>query len=372
MTTKVATILGTRPEIIRLSCLLRELESTFESYVINTNQNFESNLNDVFFNELRLSPPKYNLNNKPGPFYNSLSQIFKQVGDVLVDDRPDLVVVLGDTNSALSSLIAKRMGITVYHLEAGNRSFDENVPEEINRRVIDHLSDFNLCYTERSVSNLIAEGFEARRISVTGSPLLEVFNYYRQEIEQSKVLKNLKLSEGEYFLFTFHRQENVDNPRRLQKILASLQDVSSFFGLPVIVSTHPRTKTKLPSAEVDVNGGVVFLDAMGYFDFMHLQLNAKCVISDSGSISEEASLLNFKAVTLRDSMERPEALDVGSIVMSGLNPSDVIASISYNLSSDLVGLPRDYPEPRFSERVTKFILSTHHLNAKWHGLNSVT
>jgi UDP-N-acetylglucosamine 2-epimerase len=369
MKTKAAIILGTRPEIIRLSRLIPELEKVFDSYIINTNQNFESNLNSIFFDELGLPTPKYSLKSSPGPLHLNLANMLSQVGEVLVNDRPELVVVLGDTNSALTSILAKRMGVTVYHIEAGNRSFDENVPEEINRRIIDHLSDFNLCYSERSAKNLAYEGLEARRVSVVGSPLLEVFNHYRQHIQDSQALSNLSLTRGEYLLFTFHRQENVDNFARLQIIMSTLYEVSSYFGLPVVVSTHPRTKTKLSQAQFKSSESVKFLDAMGYFDFMSLQLNAKCVVSDSGSISEEASLLNFKAVTLRDSMERPEALDAGSLIMSGLESNHVIASIEYAVSSELIGIPQDYLESNFSERVTKFILSTHHLNAKWHGIN---
>jgi UDP-N-acetylglucosamine 2-epimerase (non-hydrolysing) len=288
-----------------------------------------------------------------------LGELFPKIEQEFLANRPDAILILGDTNSSLVSIQARRMGIPVYHLEAGNRSFDINVPEEINRRVVDHCSDFNLCYTEHARRNLIAEGLHPRMISVIGSPMQEVISNFVDQIDASKVLQDNELEVSEYFIVSLHRQENVDDPVRLKMLIDSLEAIADKYQMPILVSTHPRTKAKLKSANLSQHKFISFYEPFGFIDYLCLQKNAKAVISDSGSVSEEASILGFPAITTRNSIERPEAIEAGVLILTGL---DVI-SILNGLESILNGkpamrIPSEYTIPDSAQRVSRFIQST--------------
>jgi UDP-N-acetylglucosamine 2-epimerase len=289
---------------------------------------------------------------------------------VLLEERPDAVVVLGDTNSCLALLMAKRMRIPTYHLEAGNRCFDENVPEETNRRLVDHVSDFNLAYTEHARRNLLAEGLHPRRVMVTGSPMREVLGHYRDRIDASDAVSRLGLQPHEYFLVSAHRVENVDSPARLRLLLECLRSVLDTFGLPVVVSTHPRTRQRHEALGEDVAGDIRWLEPFGFHDYNRLQLDAACVLSDSGTIAEESAILGFPAVTLRDSIERPEALDAGTIMMTGLDADDVRRAVAVAVADGAVttSLPAGYEVTDTSNRVVRFILSTAGRHHDWAGI----
>lgn len=372
MKLKVTTILGTRPEIIRLSCLIEKMDSVFDQRVVHTGQNFDRHLSSVFFNELGIRTPNLFLQTRVQTFGSFLASMLEGIEAELTENRPDAVVILGDTNSALSAIVAKRMGIPIYHLEAGNRSFDPNVPEEVNRKVVDHLADFNLAYTKLAKENLIREGLHPRYLTIIGSPLKEVFDRNLQRINESKVLEKLSLRKNEYFLVSAHRQENIDSPSRLRMLIDSLDAVAERYRLPIILSTHPRLQSKLEQ----MNGTVVNSllqphSPFGFIDYSSLQMNARLVISDSGSISEEAAILGFNAITIRDSMERPEALEKGSILMSGLKATGVLESISIAENLGVPGeIPDEYLVSDTSRRVISFISSTIRQHTFWSGLRT--
>jgi UDP-N-acetylglucosamine 2-epimerase (non-hydrolysing) len=372
----IVTIVGTRPEIIRLSRVIARLDQTFNHIFVHTGQNTDPNLNEIFFNELEVRAPDYFLDVDTSSLGAVLGDTLRKIETVFIKHKPNGVVILGDTNSAISAILAKRMQIPVYHMEAGNRSFDENVPEETNRKLVDHASDFNLPYTEHARRNLLNEGIHPRRLMMTGSPMREVIGFYRDKIEASKILDELKLIKNEYFLVSAHRQENVDSPERLSQLLESLEAIHNMWNFPVLVSTHPRTRKQLEAlpgfSEIP---GVIFHEPFGFLAYNKLQLNAKCVISDSGTISEESTLLDFPAVTIRDSMERPEALDSGGIVMTGLKADEVINGINEVCDSFADGprtLPQGYEVTDVSRRVVRFILSTVGRHHEWAGLRSVS
>jgi len=296
------------------------------------------------------------------------------LGDVLVgteqairDHAPDVLLVLGDTNSCLAAVMAKRMRVPVYHMEAGNRCFDENVPEETNRRLVDHVADYNLVYTEHARRNLLAEGLQSRRIIKTGSPMKEVLDAHRAAIEASDVLVRLGLEPDSYFLVSAHREENVDSTERLDALLDCLQKVSETYGKPILVSTHPRTRKRLDSLGRTLDG-ITFHPPLGFLDYNKLQLNAACVLSDSGTIAEESSLLGFPAITLRDAIERPEALDTGAITMTGLDPENVIEAVHLAMRREPIVIPDDYQIANCSQRVVDFIVSTVRRHKQWSGL----
>ena len=368
---RITVIVGTRPELIRLSFILKRFDEVFDVRLIHTGQNFDATLSQVFIDELQIRKPDvfFNLNSETlGRF---LGQLFFEVEKELQEFPPDALVLLGDTNSALSGIIAKRRGIPIYHLEAGNRSFDPNVPEEINRKIIDHFSDFNLAYTSAARSNLLAEGLHPRNSIVIGSPLYEVLAGSAKQIENSNVMNVLNIQKGNYFLVSAHRQENIDNPIRLKSLAESLNAVAITFGLPVICSMHPRMKSKIAELNLDFNSLVEFHPPFGFFDYNKLQVNSRLVLSDSGSISEESAILGFRAITIRDSMERPEALESASIVLAGIEPEGIIRAISITESN--VGKP--YPPDEYlientTERVVKFIASTLQQHSFWSGLRS--
>ena len=369
---KVMTIVGTRPEIIRLARVIVRLEATpgIEHVLVHTGQNYDHQLNQVFFDDLDLRAPDHYLGVDTSSLGAVLGGVLVGTERVLLEERPDAVLVLGDTNSCLATVMAKRMRIPTYHMEAGNRCFDENVPEETNRRLVDHVADFNLAYTEHARRNLLAEGLQPRRILVTGSPMREVLEHFRDRIEASDVLDRLGLSEGGYFLVSAHREENVDSPERLRMLLQCLDRVHEAHGLPVVVSTHPRTRKRLESIDARARGDVRWLEPFGFHDYNHLQLRAACVLSDSGTIAEESSMLGFPAVTLRDSIERPEALDTGSIMMTGLDPDDVERAVRIAVEDGAVtsSLPAGYEVRDTSNRVVRFIASTASRHHHWAGI----
>lgn len=365
---KVMTIVGTRPEIIRLSRVIVLLDETVEHVLVHTGQNYDRTLNQVFFEDLGLRDPDHYLGVETSSLGRVLGDVLIKTEEVLLQERPDAVLVLGDTNSCVSAIIAKRMRIPVYHMEAGNRCFDENVPEETNRRLVDHVADFNLCYTEHARRNLLSEGLHPRRILLTGSPMREVLEHSRDAIGASDVVQRLGLTPQGYFLVSAHREENVDAPQRLRALLACLDRVCDEFGLPVVVSTHPRTRKRLDALEQEPRGDVRWLEPFGFHDYNKLQLDAACVLSDSGTISEESSILGFPAVTLRDSIERPEALDAGALVMTGLDADNVVEALGVVMSSEPAPTPAGYDVSDTSRRVLRMIMSTYKRSAAWYGL----
>jgi UDP-N-acetyl-L-fucosamine synthase len=372
---KVMTILGTRPEIIRLAATMARLDKHVDHKIVHTGQNYDYELSEVFFKELGVHKPDYFLNVNTSSLGQVYGNILIAIEPILKQEKPDAVLILGDTNSSIAGIIAKRLKIPLYHMEAGNRCFDFNVPEEINRRIIDHISDFNLVYTEHARRHLISEGIPHRRIYLTGSPMKEVLLSHLEKIRASGALRQLGLKKRKYFLVSAHREENVDNKANLSKIIASLEEIHKEFGFPVIVSTHPRTKKRLETlGKVKVSDGIRFLKPFGFFDYNWLQMNAACVISDSGTICEESAILDFPAITIRNAIERPEALDAGTIVMTGLEPEVVVSAIRMQTSEDnkkmTRRIPADYEIENTSYRVLKLIMGTHKLNAVWNNLQT--
>ncbi|REE03779.1 UDP-N-acetylglucosamine 2-epimerase (non-hydrolysing) [Citricoccus muralis] len=364
---KVMTVVGTRPEIIRLACVIRRLEATTDHILVHTGQNYDYNLNEVFFRDLGLRSPDHVLNVDTSSLGAVLGDVLRGTERVLLEEKPDAMVVLGDTNSCVSAIMGKRLKVPVFHLEAGNRSFDPNVPEEINRHLVDHVSDYNLVYTEHSRRNLLSEGLHPRDVMVMGSPMLEVLTRYRDQIDASDVLDRLGLEQGGYLLASVHREENVDRKDRLEQVLASLQAVAADQGVPFLVSTHPRTRKRIEQYGLETNSNLHLHEPLGFHDYNKLQLAARCVISDSGTISEESSILGFPAVTLRDAIERPEALDTGAIITTGLDPDDVVDAVRITIDQHRVDgrttIPADYQIADSSRRVVNFIRSmatTHH------------
>lgn len=375
---KVMTVVGTRPEIIRLSRVIALLDETVNHILVHTGQNYDYELNEIFFNELELRKPDYFMNADVSSLGATIGDIFKKSEEILRKEKPDAMLVLGDTNSCLSAYMAKRMHIPIYHMEAGNRCFDFNVPEEINRRVIDHISDFNLVYTEHARRHLLSEGLPHRRIYLTGSPLNEVLNYYLPKIETSDILERLSLKSEDYFLVSIHREENVDNPENLKILLNTLNELAILYQKRIIISTHPRTRKRIETlnnehnSPFNIHNSLEFLKPFGFFDYNKLQMNALCVLSDSGTINEESSILNFPAITLRNSMERPEGLDTGSIILTGLNTDTVINSINLVLYEKKKGIKKEYTDDykieNTSIRVVKLITGTAKLSNKWNGI----
>jgi UDP-N-acetylglucosamine 2-epimerase (non-hydrolysing) len=371
--TRVMTVVGTRPEIIRLSRVMDRLDRTVEHVLVHTGQNWDPNLSDVFFTELRLRQPDRFLGVDTASLGRVLGGVLVGIEEVITEYRPDALLVLGDTNSCIAALMSRRMRVPIYHMEAGNRCFDLNVPEETNRRLVDHVADFNLVYTEHARRNLLAEGLHPRRILHTGSPMREVLDHYRADIARSNALDQLELSPGAYFVVSAHREENVDRPDRLHRLLDCLRAVRDEWGLPLLVSTHPRTRKALEALAVDDTAleGIAFHEPFGLFDYVRLQMSARCTLSDSGTISEEAAILGFPAVTLRESIERPEALDAGGIIMTGLDPGGVVEAVRVavdQVASDGVPCPADYRVPDTSRRVVDFILSTVRRHHGWAGI----
>ncbi|MFJ3391466.1 non-hydrolyzing UDP-N-acetylglucosamine 2-epimerase [Leifsonia aquatica] len=359
---KVLTVVGTRPEIIRLAATIHRLERETDHVLVHTGQNYDYELNEVFFEDLGLRRPDHFLSSDTSSLGAVLGSVLSRIEPILLSERPDAMVVLGDTNSCISAVMAKRLQIPVYHMEAGNRSYDENVPEEVNRRLVDHVADYNLVYTEHARRNLLAEGIHPARIQLTGSPMREVLEANREGIDSSDVLERQGLSEGGYFLVSMHREENVDDPDRLAAALAALQALAAAYDLPVLVSTHPRTRNRLEGLGEEAKRGLRFHPPFGFHDYVRLQKSARLVLSDSGTISEESAILGFPAVSLRDAIERPEAIDTGVTITTGVATDAVLDAVSMTLAQFAedgpAASPVEYEISDTSRRVVNFIRST--------------
>jgi UDP-N-acetylglucosamine 2-epimerase (non-hydrolysing) len=359
---KVMTIVGTRPEIIKLSRVIAELERQTRHVLVHTGQNYDYELNGIFFEQLEIRRPDRFLNAAGRTAAATIGNVIARADEVMAKEVPDALLVLGDTNSCLAVIAAKRRRIPVFHMEAGNRSFDERVPEEINRRLVDHASDINLPYTEHARRYLLREGIRPETVIKTGSPMREVLDYYAAKIKASRVLERLKLAPREYFLVSAHREENIDNPVNFAGLLASLDAIVSRFRNRVIISTHPRTRKKLAGiGRRALPRRVEFVKPLGFVDYVKLQMNARCTLSDSGTLTEESSLLAFPAVMIREAHERPEGMDEGTLIMSGLKPARVIAAIEvtldhYRTSERPFRVAPDYESDNVSRKVVRTIL----------------
>ena len=324
---KVMTIVGTRPEIIRLSRVVAKLDQFCDHIFVHTGQNYDYELNGVFFEELGVRKPNVFLEVAGKNAAETIGQVIIAADKLFEEYQPDALVLLGDTNSALSAIAAKRRRIPIFHMEAGNRCFDDRVPEEINRRIVDHISDINMPYSDIARDYLLREGLPPDQIIKTGSPMREILNFYSKNIEESRILEKLKLTSGQYFLVSSHREENVDSVENLTRFIGLLNSISTKYKLPVIVSTHPRTRNRMEKLDIETNSNIQFLKPFGFFDYVKLQLESKCVLSDSGTITEESSILNFPALNLRETQERPEGFEEASVMLVGLNPDRVIQGI---------------------------------------------
>lgn len=361
---KVATVVGTRPEVIRLSRTINRLDAYCDHVLIHTGQNYDFELNQVFFDELEVRRPDYFLNSAKGScsVSSTIGNIISEVDKVLQAECPDALLVLGDTNSSLSAISAKRRKIPIFHMEAGNRCFDQRVPEEINRKIVDHISDINLTYSSIAREYLLREGFPPDQVVKTGSPMLEVLNHYLPQIEVSDVLDRLGLEVNKYYLISAHREENIDNPVNFDNLMAMLNDLAEGDGVPVVVSTHPRTRKRIAEASVGFHPNVSLLRPLGFFDYVWLQMNALAVLSDSGTITEESSILNFPALNLREAHERPEGMEEAAVMMVGVNIDRVRQALTI-LKSQHVSEGRsfklvdDYSADNVSEKVVRLILS---------------
>ena len=361
---KVLTVVGTRPEIIRLSCVLQKLDASpaIEHTLVHTGQNYDYELNGVFFEDLDLRKPDYFLNAAGLNATSTVGQMLLNIDPVLAEVDPDAFLVLGDTNSCLCAIAAKKRHIPIFHMEAGNRCFDQRVPEESNRKIVDHTSDINMTYSDIAREYLLAEGICPDRVIKTGSPMFEVLHTYLPKVEKSKILENLKVERYRYFVVSAHREENIASEKKFLNLVKALNDVAVKYDMPVIVSTHPRTRMAIEKAGVKFDSRIVLVKPMGLSDYIALQINAKAVLSDSGTISEESSILNFPALNLREAHERPEAMEQASVMMVGLNPERIMQALAV-LESQKRGDERglnpvsDYSMPNVSEKVVRIILS---------------
>ncbi|MDB4372287.1 UDP-N-acetylglucosamine 2-epimerase (non-hydrolyzing) [Mariniblastus sp.] len=359
---KIATIVGTRPEIIRLSRVMAALDHHFEHVIIHTGQNYDYELNQVFFDDLEIRKPDYFLEAAAETAAETIGQVISRTDAALAELAPDAVLILGDTNSCLAAISAKRRKIPVFHMEAGNRCFDQRVPEEINRKIVDHIADINMPYSQISRDYLLREGIPPDRVIKTGSPMYEVLNYYLPKILQSDILQRLGLDKNGYFLISTHREENIDSQEQFTKLFQVLNRLAETYNIPVVVSTHPRTRKKIEATDVTVDSRVKFLKPFGFFDYNHLQMNARVVLSDSGTISEESSILNFPAINLRNAHERPEGMEEAVVMMTGLEWPRVENAIGVLETQPrgeqrLFPMVADYEVPNVSEKVVRIILS---------------
>ncbi|HAS8501782.1 TPA: UDP-N-acetylglucosamine 2-epimerase (non-hydrolyzing) [Vibrio vulnificus] len=359
---KVMSVVGTRPEIIRLSRVLAKLDEHCEHILVHTGQNYDFELNEVFFNDLGVRKPDYFLNAAGKNAAETIGQVIIKVDEVLEKVQPEAMLVLGDTNSCISALPAKRRKVPIFHMEAGNRCFDQRVPEETNRRIVDHTSDINLTYSTIARDYLLAEGLPADRVIKTGSPMFEVLNHYMDQIDASDILQRLKLNKGEYFVVSLHREENVDSPKQLAKLAETLNTVAENYDLPLIVSTHPRTRNRIEAQGLEFHKNIQLLKPMGFHDYNHLQKNAKAVLSDSGTINEESSIMNFPALNLREAHERPEGMEETAVMMVGLEVERIMQGLQI-LESQPSGEIRllrrvaDYSMPNVSDKVVRIVHS---------------
>lgn len=359
---KVFTLVGTRPELIKLSCTLKELDCSVEHILVHTGQNFDYELNEVFFEQLGIRKPDYFLNAAGANAAETIANVIVKTDALLEQIQPDAFLVYGDTNSCIGVIAAKKRRIPIFHMEAGNRCFDQRVPEEVNRKIVDHLSDINMVLSEHARRYLIMEGIRPETIIKTGSSMLEVLNEHKEAIEESKVLENENLEKNNYIIVSTHREENIDSPQNFQALLDTLTALQKHFNKTIIVSTHPRTKKKLESTGfVNQNPQIRFMKPFGFFEYIKLQKEAFCVVSDSGTITEESSLLNIPAVTIRQAHERPEGMDEGTVIMSGLNPKNVIQAIEVTRNhfkdKHPFSVVEDYEVQSVSKKVVKIILS---------------
>lgn len=361
MPIKLMTIVGTRPEIIKLSRITALLDKYFNHVLVHTGQNYDYELNEVFFKDLGVKKPDHFLNSAMGSAAQTIAQVIAKSDELMQQEKPDAILVYGDTNSCLAVISAKRLQIPIFHMEAGNRCFDQRVPEEINRKIVDHLSDINMVHCEHARRYLLNEGLRPEQVIKTGSPMKEVLAYYSKDIDSCDVLSRLNLKPRDFFIVSIHREENVDYEDNFKSLLASLNKVAETFKKRVIVSTHPRTRKKLEQLESkEFNPLIEFMKPMGFFDYNKMQKEAYCVISDSGTITEESVLLKFPGITIRQAHERPEGMDVGAVIMSGLNPERVVDSIKIAVSQFEKFPPRDiddYSSDRVSDQVVKVIQS---------------
>ena len=359
---KVATVLGTRPEIIRLSRVIAALEKYTDHVLIHTGQNYDYELNQIFFEDLEIRRPDRFLQAAGKSAAETIGMVITRSSEALADLRPDAVLVLGDTNSCLASLAAKRLRIPIFHMEAGNRCFDERVPEEINRKIVDHISDINLPYSDISRDYLLREGIACDRVIKTGSPMFEVLTYYRQKIDHSDALSRLGLIEDKYFMVSSHREENIDSPRQFGNLVSVLESLASEYQLPVVVSVHPRTQKRIDAEGVKFSGRIRLLKAMGLCDYVHLMMRARATLSDSGTITEESSILNFRALNIRETHERPEGMEEGAVMMTGLNSTRVLEALRVlefqpSGGERALRIVQDYCVPNVSEKVARIIFS---------------
>ena len=362
MKTKVMTIVGTRPEIIKLSRVMAELEMHTEHVLVHTGQKYDYELNEIFFKDLKVKKPDYFLDSIGDTTATTIANIISKSDKLITEVKPDAVLLYGDTNSCLSVISAKKQQVPIFHMEAGNRSFDQRVPEELNRKIVDHLSDINMPLTEQARDYLISEGINQETIIKTGSCMKEILSFYKSEISESKILKQLKLIEKQFFVVSTHREENVDYKDNLLDLIKSLNEVAEKYKLPVIVSTHPRTKNRIDQLDkkIEINPLVKYLKPVGFFDYIKLQQSAFCVISDSGTITEESSILSFPAIMIRKAHERPEGMDEGTLIMSGLKSERIIESIEVVTKQHNIKSPqiiKDYDVENVSIKVTRIILS---------------
>jgi UDP-N-acetylglucosamine 2-epimerase (non-hydrolysing) len=362
---KISTVLGTRPEIIRLSLIIRELDRFCDEHIlIHTGQNFDERLSALFFSDLRVRKPDYVLDVDSSRFGVQAGQILDRVEKVFLDEKPDRLLVLGDTNSALATIVAKRLGIPTFHMEAGNRCYDDRVPEEVNRRLIDHASDVLMPYTERSRDNLLREGIPAHRIFVTGNPIFEVIEAHADKIAACTVLSDLELTSRGYLLVTLHRAENVDLPDRLSALMKGIARVAKSYNVPAIISSHPRLRSRMEGAEFTPDPSLRFLPPFGFFDFLKLEREALCVLSDSGTVQEECAIYGVPSVTLRDVTERPETLECGANILAGADPGDVQRAVAVALNKTAWSAPAEYRVPNVSDTVLRLVTGYHHSVAR--------
>lgn len=358
---KVMTVVGTRPEIIRLSAVINKLEESeaIEHILVHTGQNYDYELNEVFFNDFKLKKPDYFLNAAIGTAVETIGNILVKIDQIMEKVKPDAFLVLGDTNSCLTAIAAKRRQTPIFHMEAGNRCFDQRVPEETNRKIVDHTSDINLTYSDIAREYLLREGFPADRIIKTGSPMVEVINSKREDIDKSGILERLNLKEGEYFVVSAHREENINSEENFMNLIESLNEIAEKYRLPIIVSTHPRTRKMIDTNKIEFNPLISLMKPLGFNDYIKLQIKSKAVLSDSGTISEESSILGFKALNIRQAHERPEAMEEASVMMVGLKKERILQGLEVleNQEIDMLRKVSDYSMPNVSDKVLRIILS---------------
>jgi UDP-N-acetylglucosamine 2-epimerase (non-hydrolysing) len=360
---KLMTIVGTRPEIIKLSRVIDELDKHMDHILVHTGQNYDYELNEIFFQQLAIRKPDYFLDAAGENAAHTIGYVIARTDDLLAKVCPDAFLLLGDTNSCLSAIAAKRRKIPIFHMEAGNRCFDQRVPEEINRKIIDHISDINLTYTEHARRYLLAEGLKPETVIKTGSPMKEVLTYYRKKIDASDILDRLQVVPGRYFVISAHREENIDSDINFSDLMATLKAITEKYNLPLIVSTHPRTRHRMESLDMrELDHRISFLKPLGFLDYVKLQIHARCVVSDSGTITEESSILSFPAVTIRQAHERPEGMDEGALIMCGLKADRVLESIEvatahYANANRPFNIVSDYDTENVSKKVVRIIMS---------------